>query len=110
MNLRSHLQVRENLKMKTNASVLIATLTLTAIILGVILLASPSRDAQAAMITNQPNLTMITCGISGGGDEMLIIEDKSSGRMIAYRINGSNFELVGTQNLTTLFGAPLPTR
>ena len=96
--------------MKKNSSVLIAVLTLTAIILGVILLATPSRNADANMINSQPSLTMITTGVSGGGDEMLIIMDKNSGKMLAYRVNGNEFELIGSQDLNQLFTGAAGTR
>jgi hypothetical protein len=99
--------------MKTYKSspVLIATLTITAIVLGVILLTVPSRDVQAHMITNQPSLTMITSGVSGGGDEMLIIMDKNSGKMLAYRLNGNDFELIGSMDMNQMFGGmPAPNR
>ncbi len=93
--------------MKKNSSVLIAVLTLTAIVLGVIILATPARNADAHMINNQPSLTMITTGVSGGGDEMLVILDKNSGKMLAYRVNGAEFELIGSMDMNQLFaGAP----
>ncbi|MGN6370452.1 MAG: hypothetical protein ACTHN5_19530 [Phycisphaerae bacterium] len=99
------------MKIQKSSSVMIAVLTLTAIILGVILLAAPSRDAQAHMITNQTTLSMITTGVSGGGDEMLIIMDKNTGKMLAYRVNGNEFELVGSMDMNQLFtGMPAPTR
>ena len=89
--------------MKKNPSVLVAVLTLTAIILGVVLLATPTRNAEAHMMNSQPSLTMITSGVSGGGDEMLIIMDKNSGKMLAYRVNGNEFELIGSQDMNQVF-------
>ncbi len=89
--------------MKKNSSVLIAALTLTAIVLGVILLATPSRNADAHMMSTQPSLSMITTGVSGGGDEMLVILDKNSGKMLAYRVNGAEFELIGSLDMNQLF-------
>ena len=89
--------------MKKNSSVLIAVLTLTAIVLGVILLATPSRNADAHMMNSQPSLSMITTGVSGGGDEMLIIMDKNSGKMLGYRVNGAEFELIGSLDMNQLF-------
>src|SRR5690348_16543663 len=91
------------MSMKKNPSILVGALTLTAILLGVILLATPSRQAQALMLNSQPNLTMMTSGLAQGGDELLIIFDKGAGKMLVYRLNQNTFELMGGENVGTLF-------
>jgi hypothetical protein len=96
--------------MKKNSSVLIAVLTLTAIVLGVILLTTPARNADAHMMNSQPSLTMITSGVSGGGDEMLVIMDKNSGKMLAYRVNGADFELIGSLDMNQIFAGATSVR
>ncbi len=88
--------------MKTNSSILMATLTLTAIVLGVILLATPNRQAQAAMVSNEPGLTMMTTGVVGA-DEQLVIIDKTSGKMLIYHLGVNGFELTGNSDINTLF-------
>ncbi len=89
--------------MKNNSSILMATLTLTAIVLGVILLATPPRPAQANMMDNESGLTLITSGQAQGTEEMLIIIDKSTGKTLVYRLNQNNFELVGSTDLNAIF-------
>jgi hypothetical protein len=89
--------------MKKNPSVLMAALTLTAIVLGVVLLATPPRQAQGQMLTNEPGLTMITSGQAQAGDELLIIIDKSSGKMLVYRLNQNSFELMGDTDINLIF-------
>ena len=89
--------------MKKSTSIWMAVLTMSAILMGVILLATPSRDASAMMVVNQNNLTMMTAGQSQGGDEFLLILDKSTGRLLAYRMDGNQFQLVGGENMNTLF-------
>ena len=51
--------------MKRNTSALIAALTLTAIILGVVLLANNGNNAQASILNDQPGFTLMTAGAVG---------------------------------------------
>jgi hypothetical protein len=88
--------------MKKNPSILMAALTLTAIVLGVVLLATPPK-AQALMLNNEPGLTMITSGQAQAGDELLIIIDKSTGKMLVYRLNQNSFELMGNTDIDMIF-------
>ena len=76
--------------MKKNPSILMAALTLSALVLGVVLLATPPK-AQALMLNNEPGLTMMTSGQAQSGDELLIIVDKATGKMLAYRLNQNAF-------------------
>ena len=62
------------------------------------------------MMNAQPSLTMITSGVSGGGDEMLVIMDKNSGKMIAYRVNGADFELIGSLDMNQIFAGATSVR
>jgi hypothetical protein len=70
-----------------NASTWMAVLTFTALILTAILLAGNERPAQAAMINNQTGFTLMTGGV--GGDEQLIVIDKPRGKMIVYSFKGN---------------------
>ena len=95
-----------NYNKKTSAA--IAALTLTAILLGVILLATPQQQVQAAMLNDQTNFSLMTAGVMGG-DESLIIIDKNSQKIVIYtmvvgRGNSMNFNLVGAGN----FAPPAP--
>jgi hypothetical protein len=92
--------------MKKNPSILMAALTLTAIVLAVVLLATPPRQAQALMLNNEPGLTMMTSGQAQGADELLIIIDKSTGKMLVYRLNQNSFELMGSTDINTIFQNP----
>jgi hypothetical protein len=71
-----------------NTSLWMAVLTFTAIILAAILLTSGERPAQAAMINAQPNFTLMTTGINGG-DEALVVIDKGRQKMIIYMYRGN---------------------
>jgi predicted Na+-dependent transporter len=70
---------------KNNSSPLIAALTLTAVVLGAILLATPSRTAQANMLNAQAGFSMLTSGILAN-DEALTIIDKGQQKMIVYTL------------------------
>lgn len=70
-----------------NTSLWMAVLTITAILLSVILMSANDRQAQAAMINNQPNFTLLTSG--AGGDESLIVIDKVKGKMIVYSLKAN---------------------
>jgi hypothetical protein len=94
--------------MKKNSSALIATLTLTAIVLGVILLATPSRPVQAAMANNQGSVVLITSGQSSGADDSLFIIDKGSGKMLVYQLTNGQFELSGNADIAALFSRTSP--
>ena len=89
--------------MKKNPSVLIAVLTLTAIVLGVILIATPSRHAEAAMLANEANVVMMTSSQPQSGDESLIIFDKGTGKMLLYRIDGNQLTLNSGADIAAIF-------
>mgnify|MGYP001604396009 CR=1 FL=1 len=92
--------------MKSKNSVLMAVLTLTGIVLGVILLASPPREAKAEMLNVQPNYTMMMVGGLQGGDQLLMIVDNKTQKMVVYRMQGTNIELVSGANFGPWFGSP----
>ena len=75
-----------------------AVLTLTAVILSAILLSGNERPVQAAMLNAQPNVTMITTG-ANGGDEGLVVVDKSQGKMIVYALKGNDLVPIAGSNL-----------
>jgi len=66
-----------------STSIWMAVLTFTAVILAVILLTSSQRPAEAAMINTQPGFTLMTSG-TNGGDEALVVMDKTKQKMIIY--------------------------
>ena len=70
-----------------------AVLTFTAIVMGVILIATPSRDAQAAMLNVQSGFSLMTAG-TPGGDEALIVVDKGSQKVIVYHLNGNSLDVL----------------
>ena len=88
--------------MKNKAGIWMAVLTLTAIVLGVILLAAPHREAQAVMINAQTGYTLMTTG-TPGGDEFLIIIDKASTKVVMYKLNGNSLDLVAGTDFGKLF-------
>ena len=79
--------------MKNSSTVWTAVLTFTAIILGVILLSAPPREAQGAMLNAQAGFSLMTTGIAGG-DEALIIVDKNTQKVIVYAVNGNDLVAV----------------
>jgi len=70
-----------------------AALTFTALIMGVILLAAPQREAQGVMLNAQSGFSLMTTG-TPGGDEVLIVVDKSSEKMIIYQLNGNQLQIL----------------
>jgi len=82
--------------MKRSASLWIAVLTLTAVVLGAINFFSPARTAQAEMLNVQNNFSMMTSG-TPGGDEALIVIDKSRGRMVVYHLNGTALDILAVR-------------
>jgi hypothetical protein len=74
--------------MNKTASIWMAVLTFTAVVMSVILISSNERPAQAAMLNAQPNVTMITTG-AGGADEGLVIVDKTQQKIIIYQLKGN---------------------
>ena len=74
-----------------STSIWTAVLTMTALIMAVILLTNNQRPAEGAMINAQPGFTLMTSGINGG-DEALVVMDKSKQKMIIYTFK--NNELV----------------
>ena len=83
--------------MKNSASIWMAVLTFTAIILGTILLSSNERPAQASMLNAQPNVTLMTTG--NGGDEGLVVVDKIQQKMVIYLIKGNELTPIAGTNL-----------
>ena len=73
--------------MKT-ANIWMAVLTLTAVILAAIMLSRNERPADAAMINAQPTVVLMTTG-ANGGDEGLIVVDKTQQKMIVYMLNNN---------------------
>ncbi|HVT79334.1 MAG TPA: hypothetical protein VHM90_01645 [Phycisphaerae bacterium] len=84
--------------MLKNSSVWMAVLTFTAVIMGAIILSSNDRRADAAMLNAQTNFSLMTTGINGG-DEALIVIDKAQQKMILYVLKGNE--------LTPLTGSKL---
>jgi uncharacterized SAM-binding protein YcdF (DUF218 family) len=83
--------------MNKTSSIWMAVLTLTAVILGAILLSSNERPAQAAMLNAQPNVTLMTTG--NGVDEGLIVVDKTQQKMIIYLLKGADLVPIAGTNL-----------
>ena len=83
-----------------NTSVWMAVLTFTAVIMGAILLSSGERRAEASMLNAQTNFSLMTTGINGG-DEALVVIDKAQGKIILYVLKGNE--------LTPVTGAKLGT-
>lgn len=77
--------------MKRSSSLWMAVLTLTAVVLGVVYLAAPQPQARAEMLNAQSNFSLMTSG-TPGGDEALIVIDKSQGAMAIYHLAGNNLE------------------
>ncbi len=79
--------------MNKTTSIWTAVLTFSAVIMAAILLATNQREAQGAMINAQTGFTLMTTGVNGG-DEALIVIDKTSQKMLIYNLNGNNLELL----------------
>jgi len=90
--------------MKLNAKygTMMAALTFTALLMVVILLAAPQREAQAVMLNAQPGFDLMTTG-TPGGDEVLICIDKSTEKVIMYQLNGNRLDVVAGRPFGTLF-------
>src|SRR5262245_4619675 len=85
-----------SMKMKKNTSIWMAALTLTAIVLGVILIAAPQRSAEASMLNSQACFSLMTAGANTtGGDDALIVVDKTQQKIIIYHLNGNKLEVLG---------------
>ena len=83
-----------NFNRKTSTAV--AALTLTAILLGVILLAS--APARGGMLNAQADFSLMTAG-PFGADESLVIIDKSAQKIVIFTLDNRNrFNLVGGQS------------
>ena len=82
-----------NLNKKTSMTV--AALTITAILLGVILLSSQNQTAQAAMLNSQTDFELLTAG-TVGADDALFILDKNAQKMVIYTLSNNNkLNLIG---------------
>lgn len=88
--------------MKTPANIWIALLTLTAVILGIMLIAAPSREAQAAMVNDQAGFTLLTSG-TPGGDEFLYVIDKNTQKLVMYKFTGRTLELAARTDFARAF-------
>jgi hypothetical protein len=75
--------------MNKQTSIWTAVLTFTAVILGAILLSSHDRKAEGAMLNAQANFSLMTTGINGG-DEALVIIDKTQQKMIVYTLKNND--------------------
>jgi hypothetical protein len=84
-----------------------AVLTFTALILAVLLIATPAREAQAVMINAQPGFTLMTSG-TAGGDEYLFVIDNSTNKMGIYKLNGNSLDVMGGMDYGRLFNGPAP--
>ena len=72
-----------------STSLSMAVLTFTALVMAVILLSGNQRPAQASMINAQPGFTLMTSG-TNGGDEALVVMDKTKLKMIIYMFKGND--------------------
>lgn len=84
--------------MTKTSSIWMAALTLTAVVLSAVLLSSNERRAQAAMLNAQTSVTMMTTG-TNGGDEGLIVVDKTQQKMVVYLIKGNSLEPIAGKRL-----------
>ncbi|MCL2640737.1 MAG: hypothetical protein FWD53_07825 [Phycisphaerales bacterium] len=97
-----------NLTKKTSTT--IAALTLTAILLVVILLASPQRSLQASMLNAQADFSLMTAGVLGNDDSLIII-DKNAQKIVVYALNPQNrFVPIAGYNYGTPAPVPPPKR
>jgi len=86
--------------MKKNPTALMAALTMTAIVLGAVLLSNNARPTDAAMLNAQSGFSLMTAGVTGGNESLVII-DKASQKMVVYDlVNGNDFKLIGFYNLS----------
>ncbi len=91
--------MKMNMDMKNKSNLWIATLTLSAILMVVVLLSSNERQAQASMMNAQANFSLITAG-PPGTDEALIIVDKTSQKLVVFQlVNGNTLTPVSGINL-----------
>jgi hypothetical protein len=91
--------------MKPKTSVMMAVLTLMAIVLGVILLATPPREAKGEMLNAQSGYNMMMTGLPGG-EEFLVIVDNTTQKMLVYRMQGTTLDLVSGSNFGPWFANP----
>jgi pectate lyase len=83
---------------------MMALLTMTAIVLVVVLLAAPAREAQGEMLNAQSGFSLLTTGTPGGGDELLVVVDNATQRMVMYRLMGNNMEVFAAADLGRMMG------
>ena len=81
-----------------NQSILIGALTITAILMGVILLSSQQQPAQAMMTASAGDYTLVTVG--PGGEETLTVVDNGTQRVLIYQLNNATKELEVLAGLT----------
>jgi hypothetical protein len=80
--------------MQKKTSALIAALIMTAIVLCAIVLTTGNRPAEAAMLNAQADFSLMTVGLPGGNESLVII-DKNQGKMLVYELNGNQFKVTG---------------
>ena len=91
--------------MTKKPTVWIVVLLMTAIVMGIILLATPQRQAQAVMLNAQSDYSLLASG-TPGGDEFLIVVDKKSQKLVIYSVNGNNINVMARENFGRWFSAP----
>ncbi len=84
--------------MHKHTSVWMAVLTFTAVIMGAILLSAHDRTANGAMLNAQSNFSLMTTGINGG-DEALVVVDKNQQKMIVYVLKGNELTVFAGSKL-----------
>jgi hypothetical protein len=89
--------------MRKTSGIWMAALTLTAIVMVVVLLAAPQRSADAVMLNAQAGFALMTAG-TPGGDEFLIVVDKTTQKMVIYKLNGNSLDLAAGSGFGRFFG------
>jgi len=75
---------------------------MTAIVMGVILLAVPQRQTQGAMLNAQSGYSLMTSG-TPGGDEFLMVVDKTTQKIVIYSLNGNALNVMAGENFGRWF-------
>jgi hypothetical protein len=81
--------------MQKKTSALVAALTMMAIVLSAILLATGSQRAEAGMLDATADFSLMTAG-SGMANEPLVVVDKNARKMLVYElVNGNELKVSG---------------